>query len=91
MPVCSAVMLIAEVAEKLNGAPVDAITLGRTTFFFRNADDPALRAHEACHRRQAAAAGYQWYPRYIEEWVRRGYWNNRYEVEAREAEKAVTS
>jgi hypothetical protein len=45
--------------------------------------DPALVLHEYCHVMQ------QWAPRrlttlrYVLEWLRRGYWNNRFEVEAR--------
>lgn len=45
--------------------------------------DPALVLHEYCH------VLLQWEPgslttwRYVRECLRRGYWNNRYEVEAR--------
>jgi hypothetical protein len=48
--------------------------------FFQN---PWLMLHEYCHVLK------QWEPRkltiarYALEWVRRGYWNNRFEVEAR--------
>ena len=46
--------------------------------------DPALMLHEYCH------VVMQWEPgrlttfRYLMEWSRRGYWNNRFEVEARQ-------
>jgi hypothetical protein len=46
--------------------------------------DPALLLHEYCH------VVLQWEPgrltraRYVLEWLRRGYWDNRFEVEARE-------
>jgi hypothetical protein len=46
--------------------------------------DPVLMLHEYCH------VVHQWQPRrltilkYLLEWLRRGYWDNRFEVEARE-------
>jgi hypothetical protein len=46
--------------------------------------DPGLMLHEYCHVVR------QWRPRrltilrYLLEWLRRGYWDNRFEVEARE-------
>jgi Domain of unknown function (DUF4157) len=46
--------------------------------------DPVLMLHEYCHVVR------QWQPRrltilkYLLEWLRRGYWDNRFEVEARE-------
>ena len=46
-------------------------------------DDPWLLLHEYCHVLK------QWEPRdltilrYCAEWLRRGYWDNRFEVEAR--------
>ena len=45
--------------------------------------DPALMLHEYCHVLN------QWEPRllttgrYVLEWLRRGYWDNRFEIEAR--------
>jgi hypothetical protein len=47
-------------------------------------DDPSLMLHEYCH------VLLQWQPgrltstKYVLEWLRRGYWDNRFEVEARE-------
>jgi hypothetical protein len=47
-------------------------------------NDPALMLHEYFHVMK------QWEPRllttgrYVVEWMRRGYWNNRFEVEARQ-------
>ena len=47
-------------------------------------NDPALMVHEYFHVTK------QWEPRllttwrYVLEWLRRGYWNNRFEVEARQ-------
>jgi len=46
-------------------------------------DNPTLMLHEYCHVLK------QWEPReltatrYVLEWLRRGYWENRFEVEAR--------
>jgi hypothetical protein len=46
--------------------------------------DPVLMLHEYCH------VLLQWQPRrltharYVLEWLRRGYWDNRFEVEARD-------
>jgi hypothetical protein len=46
--------------------------------------DPLLMLHEYCH------VLLQWQPRrltsakYVLEWLRRGYWDNRFEIEARE-------
>jgi hypothetical protein len=54
---------------------------GSAADFFQN---PWLMLHEYCHVLK------QWEPRtltvtrYLVEWVRRGYWNNRFEIEARE-------
>ncbi len=54
---------------------------GSAADFFEN---PWLMLHEYCHVLK------QWEPRtltvtrYLLEWVRRGYWNNRFEIEARE-------
>ena len=47
-------------------------------------DDPVLMLHEYCHVLK------QWEPRlltirrYLREWLRRGYWDNPFEIEARE-------
>jgi hypothetical protein len=54
---------------------------GNAEHFFT---DPALMMHEYFHVMN------QWEPRllssrrYVLEWLRQGYWNNRFEVEARE-------
>jgi len=49
--------------------------------FFAN---PWLMLHEYCHVIRQWRTGTLTVPRYVAECVRRGYWNNRYEVEARE-------
>ena len=54
---------------------------GSAADFFEN---PSLMLHEYCHVLK------QWEPRtltlwrYFVEWLRRGYWNNSFEIEARE-------
>jgi hypothetical protein len=54
---------------------------GSAADFFQN---PWLMLHEYCHVLK------QWEPRtltltrYFLEWLRRGYWNNRFEIEARD-------
>jgi len=46
--------------------------------------DPWLMLHEYCHVVRQWQAGTLTVPRYLLECLRRGYWNNRFEVEARE-------
>ena len=45
--------------------------------------DPALMLHEYCHVLLQWESGALTLPRYMRECLRHGYWNNRYEVEAR--------
>ena len=45
--------------------------------------DPALVLHEYCHVLLQWETGVLTMPRYMHECLRHGYWNNRYEVEAR--------
>ncbi|HXY76015.1 MAG TPA: DUF4157 domain-containing protein [Steroidobacteraceae bacterium] len=45
--------------------------------------DPWLMLHEYCHVIRQWQPGTLTVPRYVIEWLRRGYWNNRFEVEAR--------
>jgi hypothetical protein len=46
-------------------------------------DDPWLMLHEYCHVLKQWERGELTVARYCLEWVRHGYWNNRFEVEAR--------
>ena len=46
-------------------------------------DDPGLILHEYCHVLMQWESGALTTPRYVWECLRRGYWNNRYEVQAR--------
>jgi hypothetical protein len=46
--------------------------------------DPALMLHEYCHVLLQWEPGRLTSAKYVLEWLRRGYWDNRFEVEARE-------
>jgi len=46
--------------------------------------DPALMLHEYCHVLKQWEPGHLTTVRYVTEWLRRGYWDNRFEIEARE-------
>ena len=46
--------------------------------------DPALLLHEYCHVLTQWGPGRLTSARYVLEWLKRGYWDNRFEVEARE-------
>ena len=54
---------------------------GSAEEFFNN---PWLMLHEYCHVLRQWQTGSLTVPRYLIECLRRGYWNNRFEVEARE-------
>lgn len=54
---------------------------GSAADFFAN---PSLMLHEYCHVLLQWEAGRLTSARYALEWLRRGYWDNRFEVEARE-------
>jgi hypothetical protein len=54
---------------------------GSATAFF---NDPALMLHEYCHVLKQWEPGLLTTLRYVGEWLRRGYWDNRFEIEARE-------
>jgi hypothetical protein len=45
--------------------------------------DPVLMLHEYCHVVRQWQPGTLTVPRYLVECLRRGYWNNRFEIEAR--------
>lgn len=46
--------------------------------------DPGLMLHEYCHVMKQWEPGYLTTFRYVMECMRRGYWDNRFEIEARE-------
>jgi hypothetical protein len=47
-------------------------------------NDPALMLHEYCHVLKQWEPGLLTSTRYVGEWLRKGYWDNRFEIEARE-------
>jgi hypothetical protein len=73
---------------RMNG-PAAAVTLGRTVVLHPEVRlSRRLLVHELTHVRQWRED--RLFPvRYALESLRRGYWNNRYEIEAREAASAV--
>src|SRR4029453_13236401 len=54
---------------------------GSASAFFA---DPVLMLHEYCHVLKQWEPGLLTTRRYVLEWLRRGYWDNRFEIEARE-------
>jgi hypothetical protein len=72
---------------RLHGRAV-ATTRPRCIYLRGSADeffaDPWLMLHEYCHVIRQWQRGSLTVPRYLLECLRRGYWNNRFEVEARE-------
>jgi hypothetical protein len=54
---------------------------GSAAAFF---SDPALMLHEYCHVLRQWEPGSLTTLKYVREWLRRGYWNNRFEIEARD-------
>ncbi|HLL46344.1 MAG TPA: DUF4157 domain-containing protein [Longimicrobiaceae bacterium] len=79
---------IGGVLGKMRG-PAAAVTLGRTIVVHPDVRlSRRLLVHELTHVRQWEED--RLFPlRYALESLRRGYWNNRYELEAREAERAA--
>lgn len=78
-------------AKKLNVDSV-AMVLGKTIHLYGTTKENFLAderwvKHELCHVKQFAANGYVLFTiKYLWESLRVGYYNNRYEVEARAAE-----
>jgi len=54
---------------------------GSAESFFNN---PTLMLHEYCHVLRQWEPGLLTTARYVGEWMRKGYWDNRFEIEARE-------
>jgi hypothetical protein len=65
-----------------------ATTRRRSIYLTGSAEDffanPALMLHEYCHVLLQWEPGRLTSAKYVLEWLRRGYWDNRFEVEARE-------
>lgn len=78
-------------AKKLNANSV-AMVLGKTIHLHNSSKDNFMQDkkwlnHELCHIRQFKQYGFVGFlVRYLAESIRHGYYNNRFEVEARNAE-----
>jgi len=77
------------------GAVSVAFVLGKTIYLFNVTKDEFLQnktwvRHELCHVRQFKQYGFiPFIARYLLQSIRHGYYNNKYEKEAREAEKEI--
>ena len=78
-------------AKKLHAANV-AIVIGRTIYLYNVTKKELLKdkkwlKHELCHIRQFQQYGFiTFIAKYLWESIHKGYYNNKYEVEARRAE-----
>ncbi len=83
---------LARIATKKLGAKRVAMVLGNTIHLWNTSKETFLEdekwvKHELCHIRQFQQYGFiSFLARYIWESIRKGYYNNKYEVEARQAE-----
>jgi hypothetical protein len=79
------VLIAVGCASRLPQGGITAITVGPNTTWFTKkiyAADPATIRHEAVHRYQWRKYGVTFPVRYFVEWIRHGYYNNRFEKEA---------
>ena len=69
-----------------------AIVIGKTIHLYNTSEQEFLKderwvKHELCHIKQFQQIGFiPFIAKYLWESIKRGYYNNKYEVEAREAE-----
>lgn len=84
---------MANIAAKKLNAPSVALVLGKTIHLHNISSqeflkDTKLVKHELCHVQQFKENGYLFFiVKYLWESFRKGYYNNKYEVEARAAEE----
>lgn len=84
---------LAKIAAKKLRAGSVAMVLGKTIHLHNTTKEAFLKderwlKHELCHIRQFKEHGYVLFVvKYLWESLRKGYYNNRFEVEAREAEE----
>jgi hypothetical protein len=84
---------LAKIAAKKLNANAVAMVLGKTIHLHNTTkanflNDERWLKHELCHIKQFAAHGYFLFVvKYLWESLRKGYYNNRFEVEARNAEE----
>ena len=85
--------LFARIAAKKLGSSSVAMVLGKTIHLHNISKDDFLQderlvKHELCHVRQYQQHGYVGFlVKYLWESIRKGYYNNKFEVEARQAEE----
>lgn len=85
--------LVAKIAARKLKASSVAIVFGRTIHLWNSSKEDFLKnerwlKHELCHIRQYKQHGYLGFiAKYLWESLRKGYYNNKFEVEAREAEE----
>lgn len=86
---------LAKIAAWKLGASSVAFVLGRTIHLYKTTKEEFLNSkswlrHELCHVRQFKEHGfYNFILKYIWESLKHGYFNNKYEMEARNAEKEI--
>lgn len=84
---------LARIAAFKLGTPSVAMVLGKTVHLYNTTKANFLKdekwvKHELCHVKQFEQHGYLGYVvKYLWESIRKGYYNNHYEVEARKAEE----
>ncbi|UEG50977.1 DUF4157 domain-containing protein [Ferruginibacter lapsinanis] len=84
---------VAKIAARKLKVPSVAIVLGKTIHLHNISSkdflkDTKLLKHELCHVRQFQQHGYiRFIVKYLWESLRKGYYNNKYEIEARAAEE----
>jgi len=84
---------IAKIAAKKLGSDKVAIVIGKTIHLYNTSKkqfllNERLLKHELCHIKQFQQNGYLLFiVKYLWESIKNGYHNNKYEVEAREAEE----
>ena len=84
---------LASIAARKLGSNAVAIVLGKTIHLHNISKQDFLQnekllKHELCHVRQYEQHGFSWFLiQYLWESMRKGYYNNKFEVEARKAEE----
>jgi len=84
----------ARLAAKKLGSDAVAMVLGKTVHLHHISKQDFLQnerllKHELCHVRQYQQHGFIWFLfQYLWETFRKGYYNNKFEVEARKAEES---
>ena len=87
--------LAARIAAWKLGSDNVALVLGNTIHLYNFSKEDFLRdkcwlAHELKHIKQFQQHGtFMFLCKYLVEWIKHGYFNNRFEIEAREAEKNI--